>query len=400
MPEEPGFLLISNGYGEDIVASHIAVKLRERLPGARIAGFPTVGQGKFYTRMGVDCADTGAELPSEGFVRSIGDFVRDVRSGFFTKTIRLGKRLRRTSEDFQYLIPVGDTYVLLFTSLFTSHGPEMKIFVNVQTSEWYGSHKPFKQHFSFIERLWTRNMSERVYVRDRRTLEFLHARGMSQARCCGNTMMDCFTVRESPVFPTRGALVGILPGSKQEAYENLKVALEIARQVSDLGGPYNYAVALSPQLSVERAARECNLESPAGTAGALYGRFAMKGSPAEIFISQGAFGDILNESTAVIGTSGTGNEQAAGMGKPVFGFWGRGPQITEKFMRAQKRLLGPSLILHPPDPSRIAAAMIETLGDGNLLSRIESNGKERMAGRGSIDCIVREIVGYAGETHT
>jgi uncharacterized protein (TIGR03492 family) len=156
------------------------------------------------------------------------------------------------------------------------------------------------------------------------------------------------------------------------------------------GASYDYAIALSPQLSIERVAADFDLH-PLESDEAPYCRYTVVGMEGEILLSRQLFGDVLNESVALIGTSGTGNEQAAGMGKPVFGFWGRGPQITEKFMRAQKRLLGPSLILSPPDPELIADRMMALLQDRKALREIAANGAERMAGRGSIGAMVREI---------
>jgi uncharacterized protein (TIGR03492 family) len=396
MADNRGILLISNGYGEDMVAAHIASAMRNHAPDIPVAGFPTVGSGTFYNTMGIDVAGTGPDLPSEGFIRSVGDAVRDIRHGFFGETFRLGKRLRAASKEYDYLIPVGDDYILLFTSLFTPHKPARKIFVNVQQSEWYGGHRPFKQHHSMVERLWIRMFSRMVYVRDRRTMDFLRRRGLNQVHCCGNPMMDCFTIHEKPVLPDGRSTVGILPGSKQEAYENLKVAFDVIRILSYRGLDFNYAIALSPQLSIDKVAKDHGLkpmparEEEAG----LFQLFSMKGTTSTVLISQSIFGDILNESVALIGTSGTGNEQAAGMGKPVFGFWGNGPQITKKFMVAQKKLLGPSLILSPPQPELIAERMIDLLADEERLDAQAKNGRERMEGRGSIDCIVREIITY------
>lgn len=391
-----GILFISNGYGEDMVAAHIAKAMGDHAPGIPVAGFPTVGSGTFYNTMGIDVAGTGPDLPSEGFVRSLGDAVRDIRHGFFQETFKLGKRLRAASKEYDYLVPVGDDYILLFTSLFTPHRPTRKIFVNIQQSEWYGGHKPFKQHHSMVERLWIRMFSRLVYVRDRKTMDFLRRKGLNRVRCCGNPMMDCFAIHEKPVLPGGRSIVGILPGSKQEAFENLKVAFDVIRILSDRGLDFNYAIALSPQLSIEKVAEDHGLERmPAREeATRLFQLFSMKGMASTVLISQSIFGDILNESVALIGTSGTGNEQAAGMGKPVFGFWGNGPQITKKFMVAQKKLLGPSLILSPPQPELIAERMIDLLADGERLDALAENGRERMEGRGSIDCIAREIVSY------
>jgi uncharacterized protein (TIGR03492 family) len=394
MSYRPRLLFISNGYGEDNVAAHLASTFGARLPGAVLRGFPMVGKGSFYTEMGVDLSGRGAELPSEGFVRSVRDFTKDVKHGFFSETLGLGKRLRKTVRDFDFLVLVGDAYLLLFVSLFTPHPAGKKIFVNIQTSEWYGSHKPFKQHYSFVERLWTRYCSKLVYVRDRKTLEFLLGKGIEQARCCGNPMMDCFTLHDRRVLPDRRSIIGVLPGSKQEAYENLHVVFDVVRILSKKDHIYDYALALSPNLNVDRIVREHGLKSASDNQRSPYARFSLENCPSDIYISQEIFGNILHESEAVIGTSGTGNEQAAGLGKPVFGFWGRGPQITEKFMKAQNRLLGPSLILSPPDPELISRRMIELLRDDERLSSIRQNGLERMAGRGSVSCMVEEMLDF------
>ena len=394
--DKRGMLFISNGYGEDMVAAHIAKVMQTLVPHVAVEGFPTVGSGTFYNKMGIQLAGSGPDLPSEGFVRSIGDAVNDIRHGFFGKTLSLGKRLRAASEKYEYIVAVGDDYILLFTSLFTSHKPERKIFINIQQSEWYGGHKPFKQHHSMVERLWIRMFSRLVFVRDAKTMDFLLEKGLNQVRCCGNPMMDCFTIHENPVLPGGKGTVGILPGSKQEAYENLKIAFDVIRILSQKGMDYNYAIALSPQLSVERVVEAHGLEpmilSEKGAE--RFHLFSMGDTGATVLISQSMFGDIINESVALIGTSGTGNEQAAGLGKPVFGFWGNGPQITKKFMKAQKKLLGPSLILSPPQPELIAQGMVDLLADDARLEALAKNGKERMEGRGSIDCIVREIVSY------
>jgi uncharacterized protein (TIGR03492 family) len=389
-------LFVSNGYGEDMVAAHIGRAIQRRDPHVTVRGFPTVGSGAFYGKLGLELAGTGPELPSEGFVRSIGDILRDIRHGFFGETMGMGKRLRVAAEQHEHIVCVGDDYILLFSSLFTSHGAERRIFVNIQQSEWYGGRKPFKQHHSMIERLWIKRFSRLIFVRDAKTRDFLVDRGLTQVRCCGNPMMDCFTIHEHPVLPRGKAVLGILPGSKQEAYVNLSVAMEVARILSKGGMDYTYAIALSPHLSVERIVREHNLTQrhTGGADSDLFQLYSMDDTGAEIIISQSIFGDIINESVALLGTSGTGNEQAAGLGKPVFGYWGNGPQITKKFMKAQKKLLGPSLILSPPQPELIARRMTELLSDSAALVMLADNGRKRMEGRGSIECMADDILSH------
>jgi uncharacterized protein (TIGR03492 family) len=123
--------------------------------------------------------------------------------------------------------------------------------------------------------------------------------------------------------------------------------------------------------------------------------YSVKKKKIDLVASKELFGNIIAEAKAVIGLSGTGNEQAAGMGKPVFSFWGNGPQITKKFLKAQNRLLGGSLFLLPPDPVFIARRMYEVMNSRQTLSKVERNGKMRMAGRGSVRKIARAIDKFA-----
>ena len=119
MTDKGRVLFISNGYGEDMVAAHVARAMQRRDPHIAIKGFPTVGSGTFYTKMGIGLAGTGPELPSEGFIRSFGDAVKDIRHGFFGETLSLGKRLKAASREFDHIVAVGDD--TMASSSFESH---------------------------------------------------------------------------------------------------------------------------------------------------------------------------------------------------------------------------------------------------------------------------------------
>lgn len=393
----PAALLVSNGFGEDLVAARIGELLAQEIRWI-VRGFPTVGDGAFYQSRGIDLAGTGLKLPSMGFVRSPGDLARDLAGGLIRRTLGMGGRLRKASAAFDYLVVVGDPYLLLFASLFTPHPRERKIFVGVQQSEWYQSRKPFKQHYSALERGWLRRRAGLVYVRDEKTGCFLRSKGLEHVRCTGNPMMDCFTIHDRRVLPEGRRIIGILPGSKQEAYHNLGVALEVAEILHRRRENLLFAVALSPQLDPEQAASRCGLRRRDQVSGAdggawEYTRYVTPAG-APLIISRSLFGDIISGSDAVIGLSGTGNEQAVGLGKPVFAFWGPGPQITRKFMRAQKRLLGPSLFLFPPRPQAVAGKILQVLDDEAQLREVARNGMLRMRGRGSIRRMIEGIAGY------
>ncbi len=394
------FLLVSNGYGEDNVSAHIAGTLPEYFPDCTVRGFPTVGGGKFYTDSGIELVGKGPDLPSEGFVRSFRDLIHDIRNGFFHKTLGLGLSLRKAAPHFDFLILTGDPYLLLLNGIFTKTPSTNRIFVGVQQSEWYESRKAFKQHYSAVERRWMKKFAGLTFVRDRKTAHYLIAKGLENVKCTGNPMMDCFALSRDPVFPPGRTIVGILPGSKKEAYENLHVVFRIVRRLAEEEPRMLFSVALSPNLELRKVVDDFRLREVQKSKQIRIRecrQYELLGSAAQIVISQSSFGDIINESNAVIGLSGTGNEQAAGLGKPVFAFWGKGPQMTEKFLVAQKRLLGISLQIGPPDPERIATRITETLRDSILCKKIEKNGKMRMAGRGSIRLMVEEIQRYVNQ---
>ena len=391
-------LLVSNGYGEDKVAAYLGISLMKKLPGITINAFPTVGKGHFYRSIGIETVYRGTILPSEGFVRSFKDFFGDILHGFINKTLKMGFKLKNISERYDYIITVGDPYILLFTSVFSSKKKEKKIFVGLQQSEWYQSRKPFKEHYSFIERIWMKLLAGIIFVRDLKTAEYLKSKGFSNVFSYGNPMMDCVEISKEKIFPSDKVVVGILPGSKKEAYRNLRLIFKIMENLSSKIQNTIFAIAIPPNLELQRIIEENNLKKVNSSkidasVSSIY-IYSKKGINSNIIISDTHFGDIINESKIIIGTSGTANEQAAGLGKPIFSFWGKGPQITKKFLKAQKRLLGKSLFVFDPEPKRIAKEILEVINDEKLLKEIEENGKQRMAGRGSIEKISERIVRY------
>lgn len=111
----------------------------------------------------------------------------------------------------------------------------------------------------------------------------------------------------------------------------------------------------------------------------------------EVIYSPDAFADILQQSSLVIGMTGTAVEQAVGLGKPVIAVPGNGHAFTYRFAEAQNRLLGDSsvqVIGTQPANSHIikeAALVVDrTLQDNKYLASCIKNGLERMGRSGSI----------------
>ena len=101
-------------------------------------------------------------------------------------------------------------------------------------------------------------------------------------------------------------------------------------------------LALVPELELEAIA---SMARPHGwqleqTPGACASGPLLAGHGLRLLLGWGRFSGILAAADLVISMAGTASEQAVGLAKPVLQLAGRGPQFTESFAEAQRRLLG------------------------------------------------------------
>lgn len=392
--EEKTLLVISNGHGEDIIGANILKELVSALKEDRIdikvKVLPVVGKGQAYNSLPVDLAGPTQILPSGGFMRnSLQNLWQDLKAGLLSLTLSQIKYLRKVRDKIDLVLVVGDIYVLLLAGLFVK---KEIIFLPTAKSEYISGHYR-------IEEAIMRKMANIVLPRDQKTADALKKTGIN-ALFVGNTMMDCFEIKGMNFnIPEAHRIIGILPGSREEAYENmisiLKVVEEIEK-VTDRG--ITYLTAMAPNLSPEKLKSYLNKTDwryREGTEEDLSKGIKLHlYSPAEassVKIIYHHFGDLLDQSEVFIGLAGTANEQAAGMGKPVVIFPGKGSQFNEKFALAQKSLLGDSVNLLRYDPGKVALAVLEILNDKRLYNQMSRAGRERMGETGGIKRMVEII---------
>ncbi len=111
-----------------------------------------------------------------------------------------------------------------------------------------------------------------------------------------------------------------------------------------------------------------------------------------LIIAKNYFGDVINTADIVIGLSGTGNEQAAGLGKPVISFPGRGVQYTSTFAKRQTQLLGSCLTVTKRNSSEIAKTAWEILNNKEKRQRMATEGMLRMGVSGASKKIANKII--------
>lgn len=381
-------LIISNGHGEDTMGALLAKTLSEQ--GWPVAAFPLVGMGQAYRRAHVPVLGFQGVMPSGGFIlEGNGAFIRDVRAGLLRLTWRQIQELRNIRSSHDWVLAVGDIYPLVLSSLFMR---KPCIFIPTAKSDY------IRAHFKWEIAIMRRNCRA-VFPRDLRTTISLASHGVP-VEYLGNLMMDALNFTHDDFGLAGQPAVALLPGSREpEAYANALMVMETAALLAEDTGDNcpAFLLALAGSLSQTRLAavsREHGwqweapneLEADSGICG------WMKRAPnAKVMLVRQRFGDVLANCQVAIGMSGTGNEQAVGMGLPVVTPPGAGPQFTAAFVSDQKRLLGEAVMVINEGPAAVAAAVHVLLNDTQQRQRMAKVGQERMGEPGAAGRMTQRI---------
>ncbi len=361
-------LVLSNGHGEDAIASRLCDMLKKE--GFAVSAFPMVGDGRGFN---VPVLSPPAVLPSGGIVKyHLRDLLRDIKAGLLGILWKQFKALRRL-KNFDRYICVGDFFLVAFTRSALRVKP---IFVGVAKSVYLSG------YFSF-EKFFLKKWCELVLTRDPQTANNLRKKKV-RAYYWGNPVMDALEVK-GVSLPLDSPVVAILPGSRERAYRDLPVLLETVYLLSQSNGKLGFLMIPASSIRLERV-REIALskgwqfteENPpfVGT---------LRKGNVRIFITS-ELGDALSSSTVVLGLAGTANQQAAGLGKPIV-------SVDEKGKRVQKKLLGNAEMLVPYDPEALKEALYRVLKDRKLYEKMSKEGKRRMGRRGALERLVSYIKG-------
>ncbi len=381
-------LFISNGHGEDAIGAFLAKTMLELQPNLELEALPIVGRGTPYEQAGIRVLGPRWSPPSGGFTfTSLELFLKDWRDGMRQKAHEQHWAIRNSRAD--AVMVVGDVYALWVTFSFAFKAAKPRVFqYQPLVSRYYqdgmsASDKlertPRVTVDSFVlpERLYMKRV-EKVFARDERSAAWLRELGVPHAKFAGNIMMDLLTPELELPTDTRPVLA-LLPGTRNDYLYSLPIMLE--------------AAALLPEFQ-SFAAFSGNLELPTGWVWTsnYFARVAKHNSGIEIPMLETGFAALLQAASVVLGTSGTGNEQAVGLGKPVIGFPTQGPQYLEGFAKAQKRLLGAGLTLEQANPEILARAVKTAHQDQKFRARVAQAGLERMGLPGGAKRIALEVL--------
>jgi len=366
-------LLLSNGYGEDLIGASIAEKLMEKTGKNLLAAFPLVGDFGAYDKLGIHVVKCARILPSGGFwLQKPLYLIRDLKAGLIGNFITQIKTLFSMKGEYGHAVCVGDVFLLIMAACFLK---KKAYFVATAKSDRIRAH-------GFIERFIMNRWSKEVLTRDEETALSLRTRGI-RAFYRGNALIEAFPKKENGLVREDGrVIIGVLPGSRDEAYGNTALIIGMLKKAIDSGRlpriSIYFAVSGVLDMSVlSAAAGKAGLglkEAPGGLAAGYSGT--------SFYFMKGVFAELIKKAVIIIGLAGTANEQCAGWGLPVVAFKGCGPQTTEKRFAEQKRLLGDSLIIVKKE-EELVAAVTGLLNDPGALGRLRDYGIDRGGGPGA-----------------
>jgi uncharacterized protein (TIGR03492 family) len=392
---------LSNGHGEDAIATRVLSELQQQLGCPEIKALPIVGEGHAYEKLGITTIGTVQSMPSGGFIHMDSrQLVRDVKGGLVQLTIAQIKAIRNwaAADSTSFILAVGDIVPLLFAWM--SGVPYA--FVGTAKSEYYlrdeNGWLPRKSWWDDRLERWTgcvyhpwerwlmsHPRCRAVFPRDRITANILQQFNVP-AFDLGNPMMDgldwsdqlaALRIQDPPLT------IALLPGSRiPEAYDNWEIILQaMSGMLGQMGRPLLGLAAIAPGLEQEQL-RKILLEYRWQQSDRDCYTLGFGEKKATLELMTHRFAECLQRSEVAIALAGTATEQFIGLGKPAIVIPGKGPQFTPVFAEAQTRLLGASVTL-VEQPNQVAAKLKALLSNPDRLQLMVENGHRRMGEPGA-----------------
>jgi uncharacterized protein (TIGR03492 family) len=382
--DERRLWLLSNGRAEDLLAASLLARIAPELRDWRFIALPLVGVGEPYDAGPAEVVGPRRRLPADGLTLHHPALAwADLRAGLLAVTWSQLRTLRGGRAD--AVLVVGDVYAHAMARLL---GAARRFVVQPLVSVHMaaaGGRVPWNR--AFMERIAAPEIAllrgaEAVYPRDEATAAWLRTRGV-RARFLGNPMMDGLAgvrLRPWPDLPT----IALLPGSRAHAVPATAVMLRALERLDATGLAVVAAVAwthgtpppLPPGWSV-------------ADAGASPWTVWCRGGVRVAWVV-GRFADVLHTADAVLGTTGTAQEQAAGLGLPVVSF-PVAPMLGSAFLANQARLLGEALDVVSADPVAIAGALRRALLDDARRAAARRDGPARLGLPGGTRAIAADV---------
>ncbi len=411
-------LLLSNGHGEDLSGAALGRQLLLR--GVTVEALPLVGHGQSYRQAGIPVLGPTRDFSTGGLgYTSLAGRMTDLREGQFTYVLRLLGRLWRRRLRYRLVVAVGDLVPVLGAWL---TGREAAIYLVAYSSHYEGRLRlPWPCGW-----LLQRPRVRAVWSRDQLTADDLSEQLGRPVDFLGNPFLDPLleggpaTATGRPGEGLSGGaaaalrpVVAVLPGSRlPEALGNLTLLLGVLERLPPgAGGSRDEPILRAAMVAALKPTAIAAAAAPLGWR-FVEGNGAVGEEPAalqrqgwRLELHWNRFAAVLASSDLVLAMSGTASEQAVALARPVLQLAGPGPQFTEGFAEAQRRLLGPGVQCAPGpagEPATLEAtarmldAMLDRLADpvaGPAWRRdLEAIAAERLGATGGSERIASVIV--------
>jgi uncharacterized protein (TIGR03492 family) len=391
-------LFLSNGHGEDEIATRIIKRLQSSPHCPSITALPLVGAGHAYTRLGVSLLDQGQKMPSGGFITmDMKQLWRDLRGGLLGLTSRQYRLVRNWGKEGGKIVAVGDILPLALAWLSETD----YAFVGTAKSEYYlRDDLGWLDSSSIIDRYWgsyyypwerwlmAHPRCRGVFPRDSLTSKVLQKWSIPGIDG-GNPMMDDLLPSITGAFPQDRLTILLLPGSRfPECLHNWQKILEAVAAIIQRFPDYQleFLAAIAAAL-------------PLGSFTAALISQGWREHSTNTFICQDVFitispsdyAEYLSRCHLAIAMAGTATEQFVGLGKPAITIAGSGPQFTPHFARLQQRLLGCSILL-ADNAESVPEKLEYLLQNPQQWQEIAVNGRQRMGAAGASDRIAQWLL--------
>lgn len=387
-------LLISNGHGEDLSGALIAKALQEQ--GMAVEALPLVGHGGAYRNAQLTVLGPTRDFSTGGLgYTSWRGRLTELRQGQLPYLLGRLLAVWHRRQHCDWVVVVGDVLPVLAAWLTAR---PMAVYLVAYSSHYEGRLRLPWPCGSLLRQSRVRLL----WSRDALTAQDLTNQLHRPVDFVGNPFLDGGGARAAPSRRSEGPVLGLLPGSRlPEARSNLLLMLEVLSQIPERWpGPLQILAALVPSLTPEAIAQAAaphgwHLIPPSSQ---MSGAGTLCRGDLRLELHSDHFWEVLQVSDLLLAMAGTATEQAVGLGKPVLQLVGPGPQFTEGFADAQRRLLGPAVSCAPgpmgaPSTLRNTAQLV-----AEQLGRL-ADPQEGPRWRQQLKTIALERLGRPGGTH-
>ena len=399
-------LFISNGHGEDVIASEIIKRLLKKIKNKNIEVLPLVGNGDVFNSIkSKNFRKIGylKELPSGGFSnQSLKGFLLDLLAGVLIVNLRNFLIVKQKSKYNCKIIAVGDFLPLLYA---WSSECEFS-FIGTPKSDHTWSSGPGWDLSDFYHKLkgsewdpWEMFLMKsprckNLIMRDKITANNLNRKNID-AKYFGNPMMDFVNAKNEKISNIiMFQRIILLIGSRfPEAINNLDRFL-------DCIGRINLPNDLIILLPLSMNANDTIIKSHLKNHGFLQEKAlsfmigedsVWKNQEKYILLGKGTFNLWANMASFGLSNAGTATEQLIGLGIPSLSLPGAGPQFTKSFAKRQSRLLGGGVLVCDNKKSLLYNFEI-LLNDKEYRLKQVKIGMKRMGKSGASKKIVDYII--------